>query len=66
MHLGDSLLLVSLDVYLGKQHRFYADYPKYIKENNTKDHLIVDIANAIINHQVYPSNKRRFIDKMIF
>ena len=63
---ADSLLLISLDVYLGKQHRFYADYPKYIKENNTKEHLVVDVANAIINQQVYPSSKRRFIDKMIF
>ncbi len=63
---ADSLLLISLDVYLGKQHRFYVDYPKYIKENNTKEHLVVDVANAIINKQVHPSNKRRFIDKMIF
>ena len=63
---ADSLLLISLDVYLGKQHRFYADYPKYIKENNTQEHLVVDVANAIINKQVHPSNKRRFIDKMIF
>ena len=63
---ADSLLLISLDVYLGKQHRFYADYPKYIKENNTKEHLIVDVANAIIDQQVDPSSKRRFIDKMIF
>ncbi len=63
---ADSLLLISLDVYLGKQHRFYADYPKYIKQNNTKEHLVVDVANAIIYQQVHPSNKRRFIDKMIF
>nr|WP_298989411.1 gliding motility lipoprotein GldB [uncultured Polaribacter sp.] len=63
---ADSLLLISLDVYLGKQHRFYADYPKYIKENNTQEHLVVDVANAIIDQQVHPFNKRRFIDKMIF
>ncbi|APZ45233.1 gliding motility lipoprotein GldB [Polaribacter reichenbachii] len=63
---ADSLMLVSLDVYLGKQHQFYADYPKYIKENNTKKHIIVDVASAIIEQQVQPSNKRRFIDKMIY
>ena len=49
---ADSLLLISLDVYLGKQHPFYADYPMYIKENNTKEHLIVDVANAIIDTHV--------------
>lgn len=63
---ADSLLLISLDVYLGSQHEFYADYPKYIKENNTKEHLIVDVANAIIEQQIQPTNKRRFIDKMIY
>ena len=63
---ADSLLLVSLDVYLGKTHEFYGDYPKYIKENNTKDHIIVDVAKAIINKQINSSNKRDFISKIIF
>ena len=62
---ADSLLLMSLDVYLGKDHKFYSDYPKYIKNNNTKEHLIVDVANAFIDRQILPSLKRRFIDKMI-
>lgn len=63
---ADSLLLLSLDVYLGENHPFYADYPKYIKKNNTKEHLIVDVAESIINKQIIPSNKRRFLDKMIY
>jgi gliding motility-associated lipoprotein GldB len=63
---ADSLLLISLDVYLGKEHPFYSDYPKYIKENNTKEHIIVDVANAIIATQIKPENNRTFIDKMIF
>jgi gliding motility-associated lipoprotein GldB len=63
---ADSLLLISLDVYLGKNHFFYVDFPNYIKENNTKEHLIVDVANAFIAKQIKPLNKRRFIDKMIY
>jgi len=63
---ADSLLLISLDVYLGKKHPFYGDYPKYIKENNTKEHIIVDVANAFVNAQILPLNKRRFLDKMIY
>ena len=62
---ADSILWVSLDVYLGKQHEFYADYPLYIKENNSKEHLIVDAANAIINMQVKPFNNRSFLSKII-
>lgn len=63
---ADSLLLISLDVYLGKDHPFYVDFPNYIKENNTTNHIIVDVANSIINTQIPPSTNRRFIDKMIY
>ncbi|SHM97185.1 gliding motility lipoprotein GldB [Polaribacter sp. KT 15] len=62
---ADSLLIISLDVYLGKNHRFYNDYPTYIKANNTKNHIIVDVANEIIKRQVLPSRERSFIAKMI-
>ncbi len=62
---ADSLLLISLDVYLGKEHQFYSDYPKYIKENNTKENIIVDVANAIIEKQIMPTQDRSFIGKII-
>ncbi len=63
---ADSLLLISLDVYLGKDHEFYADFPSYIKENNTKEHIVVDVANSIIGKQFSLSNNRSFIEKMIY
>jgi len=62
---ADSLLFISLDVYLGKDHEFYDDFPKYIKENNTKEHLIVDVGEAISGTQIPLSNNRTFIGKMI-
>lgn len=63
---ADSLLLISLDVFLGKDHPFYADFPKYIKENNTKEHLIVAVAEAMISQQLPLSNNRSFVAKMIY
>lgn len=60
------LLLVSLDCYLGANHEFYVDFPEYIKQNNRKEHIIVDVANAIINKQMLPNNERSFINKMIY
>jgi len=62
---ADSLLFISLDNYLGKAHKFYVDYPNYIKQNMTKEHLIVDVAEALVNTQIPPTNKRRFVDKVI-
>ncbi len=63
---ADTLLLISLDVYLGKEHKFYNSYPNYIKQNNTKEHLIVDVANAIISKQVFVTTDRTFLGKMIY
>ena len=58
-------LLISLDVYLGKEHPFYSNFPKYIKQNYHKEHLIVDVANAIIDTQVQIFSDRTFLSKMI-
>ncbi|WP_166384377.1 gliding motility lipoprotein GldB [Polaribacter sp. 11A2H] len=63
---ADSLLFISLDVYLGKTHRFYADYPKYIKENNKRENIIVDVANTMIEKQLIPFSNRSFLSKMIY
>lgn len=59
------VLLISLDVYLGKSHPFYDNFPKYIKQNYHKDHIVVDVANAIINTQIPASITRTFSSKMI-
>lgn len=63
---ADSLLLISLDVFLGKEHAFYNDYPKYIKQNNSKEHLIVDVAKVFIEWKLQPKVNRSFISKMIY
>ncbi len=59
-------LLISLDVYLGMNHKFYADYPKYIKQNFSKEHIIVDVANAIIDSRLKKVHNRSFVDKMVY
>ncbi len=60
------LILISLDCYLGGKHEFYSDFPDYVKQNNRKEHIIVDVANAVINKQMPPNNERSFINKMIY
>ncbi len=59
-------LIISLDCYLGSEHPFYGDYPKYIRQNNTSDHIVVDVANEIIETQMVSyTNDRSFLGKMI-
>jgi len=62
---ADSLLLISLDMYLGKESNIYEDFPNYIKINFTKDHLIVDVAKAFANVQIPLSSDRTFISRII-
>ena len=59
------LVFISLDVYLGNKHPFYSDYPAYIKQNNVRERIVVDVANAIIDSQIKPLTNRSFLAKMI-
>ncbi len=62
---ADSLLFISLDVYLGKDSEIYSNFPNYVKNNFTKDHLVVDVATAITNVQIPLSADRSFISRLI-
>ena len=62
---ADSLLFIALDIYLGRDSKIYDSFPEYIKQNFTKDHLIVDVANAITNVQMQFSTDRTFVSKMV-
>ena len=62
---ADSLLFISLDVYLGKDSEIYLDFPNYVKNNFTKEHLVVDVATAISQGQIPLSSDRSFISRLI-
>ena len=62
----DQILFISLDAYLGQTHPFYNDFPGYVRENNTQERIVVDVANKIIQTKMKPSNNRTFLAKMIF
>ncbi len=62
---ADSLLFVSLDVYLGKDHEVYQDYPKYIKQNFNKEQLKVDVAAQLSLPILRPSATNTFISRII-
>ncbi len=62
---NQELVFISLDVYLGSTHPFYGDFPSYIKQNNIRERIIVDVASAIIDSQIKPLTNRSFLAKMI-
>ena len=61
----DSLLFISLDVFLGADKEVYQDFPEYIKQNFTKNHLIVAVAKAFAEREIKRSTDRTFVSRMI-
>ncbi|NNC70755.1 MAG: gliding motility lipoprotein GldB, partial [Flavobacteriaceae bacterium] len=62
---ADSLLFISLDVFLGKDKKVYQDFPEYIKQSFTKDHLIVAVAKSLAEREVPRTKDRTFVSRMI-
>jgi len=63
--LADSLLFISLDIFLGKDHEVYNDFPNYIKQNYTKEHMIVSVAEPFADQYLPSSSSKTFIARMI-
>ena len=63
--LADSLLFISLDIFLGKDSEIYDNFPDYVKQNYTKDHLIVAVAEKFVARFIPPSSNNNLISRMI-
>lgn len=55
---ADSLLLISIDTYLGDNHPLYEGIPKYIKETLSPNHLEAEIIDAL-SHRFLPKVEDR-------
>jgi len=62
---ADSLLFISLDVFLGSESLIYEDFPAYIKHNFTKDHLVVAVAEALAEREIPRTTNRTFLSRII-
>jgi len=62
---ADSLLFISLDAYLGKDHEVYQDYPLYVKQNLTRNHLIVDVAEQLAEPILRVPVSRSYVSRII-
>ncbi len=64
--LTDSLLLLGLDNYLGKDHHFYQGIQRYIANGLDKRFLTSDVASAVGKKLIkYPRN-RTFLSRMVY
>ncbi len=64
--LADSLLLISLDTYLGPEHHFYQDIQNYIANGLDRKFMISDVAENFAYQVVPRLNDRTFLSNMLY
>ena len=64
---ADSLVLISLELYLGKDHKFYKnEFPDYIKQNFEQSQITPDLVTSFaIQRIAFPADKM-LISQMIY
>ena len=63
---ADSLLLVALDTYLGREHELYLGMQEYIKKHLQKELIVSDVAEAFAQTLVPRPASRSFLHHMIY
>ncbi|WP_282136517.1 gliding motility lipoprotein GldB [Seonamhaeicola maritimus] len=62
----DTIAIIALDNYLGGEHEFYANIPKFISANFEKEQLVVDLATEYAKKYIFQSQNKTLLDEMIF
>ena len=64
---ADSLVLVSLELYLGKNHKFYAnEFPDYIKQNFDQIQIAPDLVESFAVQKVTIPKDKTLLSQMIY
>ncbi|RKR09351.1 protein involved in gliding motility GldB [Flavobacterium sp. 90] len=62
---ADSLVIVALELYLGKNHKFY-EFPNYLKENFEENQIMPDVVSSFTYRNIPASADKDLLSKMIF
>lgn len=64
--LADTLLLLGLDNYLGQDHHFYREIPRYVAKGLDKQFLSSDVASAFAKKVLRYPRDRSFLSRMVY
>lgn len=62
----DSILFVSLDNYLGAEHKYYGGFQRYIAQTLDRNYLVSDVASAFAKQVVPRPRDRSFLARMVY
>lgn len=61
----DSLLIISLELYLGKEHKFY-QFPKYLKQNFEQKQIMPDVVSSFSTNKIASVTDKTLLSQMIY
>jgi gliding motility-associated lipoprotein GldB len=60
-----NMLIISLEMYLGKDHKFY-EFPEYLKQNFQENQMLPDIASSFSKDKIVPPTDNTLLSQMIY
>jgi gliding motility-associated lipoprotein GldB len=62
---ADTLVVISLDLYLGKNHKFY-EFPEYLKQNFEENQIMPDIVSSFAATKIPNVSDKTLLSQMIY
>ncbi|RTZ01608.1 gliding motility lipoprotein GldB [Flavobacterium sp. RSP49] len=62
---ADSLVIISLELYLGKDHKFY-QFPNYLKQNFEQRQIAPDVVSSFSKRKIPPVLDKDLLSQMIY
>ncbi len=62
----DTIALIALDTYLGKDHEIYENIHNYIKQNFESSQIVSDLATQYAKQNIYQPKRKSLLDEMIY
>lgn len=62
---ADSLVIISLELYLGKEHKFY-QFPNYLKQNFVEKQIAPDVVASFSTRKIPPVLDKDLLTQMIY
>ncbi len=64
---ADSLVLISMELYLGKNHKFYTnEFPNYVKQNFESNQIVPDLVSSFAYRKIAIPKDRTLLAQMIY
>jgi gliding motility-associated lipoprotein GldB len=61
----DSLVIISLEMYIGKKHKFY-QFPDYLKQNFEQKQILPDVVSSFSIQKITPISENNLLSQMVY